>query len=117
MIKKEEIIRFFQRVMRWLRYWLWKNPISKPEPLKATEVVENWTVIMYNGQKINLHLHEVPLFHGLSRSDKRAMALRFEVMEKKGQIKFMEINGQMTCVRNLNYTRRAEKKKAEQNGN
>jgi len=110
---KERIIKIFRRIGRWLRFWFWKRPISKPEPLTAKEVINHWTVIDYNGQKINIHKHEVPMFNALSRKDKRAMAMRFEVMERKGQIKFMEIDGKMTCVKNLDYERRAQKKKAE----
>jgi len=116
MIKKEEIIRFFERVMRWLRYWLWKKPISKPEPLKATEVVENWTIVMCRGQRIGLHQHEIPIYNAMSRKDKRQMALRVKAQEERGEIKFMEIDGKMTCIRNLDYDRRAQKKKAEQHG-
>ena len=44
------------------------------------------------------------------------MALRVKAQEERGEIKFMEIDGKMTCIRNLDYDRRAQKKKAEQNG-
>lgn len=113
---KEKIIAFFKRIGRIIRYWIWKRPISKPEPLKATEVIEHWTVIDYHGQRINLHKHEVPMFNALPRNDKRAMAKRFEIMEKKGQIKFTEIDGKMTCIYVRDYERRAEKQKAEESG-
>lgn len=113
---KERIIEIFRRIGRWLRYWFWKRPVDKPEPLTAKEVIDNWTVIDFHGQYINLHKNEVPMFNALSRKDKRAMARRFYLLEKKGEIKFIEIDGKMTCVRNLNYNRRAEKKKAEEHG-
>ena len=116
MIKKEEIIRFFERVMRWLRYWMWKRPISKPEPLTAKEVVKNWTIVVVKGQRIALHSHEVPMFNAMSRKDKRQMALRVKAQEERGEIKFMEIDGKMTCIRNLDYDRRAEKKKQAEHG-
>lgn len=116
MIKKEQIIRFFERAMRWLRYWFWKRPVSKPEPLKATEVVQHWTIVECKGQRIALHQHEIPIWNAMSRKDKRQMALRVKAQEERGEIKFVEIDGKTTCVRNLDYQRRAEKKKAEENG-
>lgn len=44
----------------------------------------------------------------MARSDKRAMAQRFAVMVKKRQVKFMEINGVMTCVKNKDYGSKAD---------
>jgi len=99
----KQIVSALKKLWQWLRYWLWKHPISKPEPLKVTEVIKHWTIIYYHGQKINLHKNELAYWYGLSRKDKRAMALRFEVMEKKGLVKFIEINGKLTCVRNKDY--------------
>jgi hypothetical protein len=113
---RERIIEALKRIGRWFRYWFYRRPVSKPEPLTAKEVVDHWTILDYHGQKINLHKHEVPMFNALSRKDKRAMALRFQVMEKKGEIKFMEIEGKMTCVYNRDYDKRAEKKKALEHG-
>jgi hypothetical protein len=72
----------------------------------ATEVIDEWTVIDYHHQKINLRKSEVLAWNGLSRFDKRAMADRFKNLEKKKLIKFIEINGRMTCVKNLNYEAR-----------
>jgi hypothetical protein len=85
--------------------------VSKPEPLKATEVVNNWIIIMYHGQKISLHKNEKAYWDNLSRHDKRAMAKRFGAMERKGHIRFETINGVETCVNNLDYQARANKKK------
>lgn len=96
---------------------MWKRPISKPEPLTAKEVINHYVVVDYRGQKINLHRNEVPMFNALSRKDKRAMAKKFAIMEMKKRIKFIEIDGKWTCVRNLDFQRRAEKKKAEEHGN
>lgn len=107
------MIKIIRKIIKFLKYWFWKKPVSKPEPLKATEVIKSWTVINYHGQNINLHNTEIPMFNALSRKDKRAMALRFQVMERKGEIKFIEIDGRMTCVKNLDYKRRAEKKKED----
>ena len=113
---KDKIIEFFRRLWRVIKYWFWKKPVDKPEPLTAKEVVEHWTIITYKGQRIALHKHEVPMFNALSRREKRAMAMRVKAQEEKGEIKFMEIDGKMTCVRNLDYQRRADKKKAEEHG-
>jgi len=116
MLNKEKLITLLQRIKKWLRYWLWRRPVSKPEPLKATEVIDNWVIIDFHGQKINLHKNELKIWFASKRKDKRAMALRFKIMEKKGQIKFVEINGKLTCVYNRDYDKRAEKKKAEEHG-
>ena len=101
------IVSALKRLWEWLRYWLWRHPVSKPEPLKATEVIEHWTIIDYHGQKINLHNSEIAYWNNMSRKDKRAMAKRFEILEKKGYIKFVEINGKMTCVKNKDYEAKA----------
>lgn len=95
-----------KKIINWIVKWFWKVPVSKPEPLKATEVINYWTIINYHGQKINLHNSEIGMWSRMSRKDKRAMALRFEVMERKGLIKFMEINGHLTCVKNKDYGRK-----------
>lgn len=88
---------------KWIKKWFWTRPTSKPEPLKATEVIDHWTIIVYKGQKINLHKNELGFWHGLSRKDKRAMAQRFKIQEKKGLIRFEVINGKETCIRNKDY--------------
>ena len=100
-----------KKIINWIIKWLWTKPTSKPEPLKATEVINYWTIVNYHGQKINLHNSELGMWDSMGRKDKRAMALRFKTMEKKGLIKFIEINGKMTCVKNFAYDKRAENKK------
>ena len=97
------IRRIVSAIIKWIKFYFWTKPVSKPEPLKATEVIEHWTIIDYHGQKINLHKHEVPMWNALSRKDKRAMAQRFEVMEKKGLIRFETINGKTICIKNKQY--------------
>ena len=113
---KEQIIKILKQIARWFRYWFWKRPVSKPEPLTAKEVVKNWTIVVVKGQRIALHEHEVPMFNAMSRKDKRQMALRVKAQEERGEIKFVEIDGKVMCVRNLDYQRRVEKKKAEESG-
>ncbi len=113
---KEKIIEFFKRIWRIIWYWAWKRPVSKPEPLKAVEVIEHWTIVERKGQKIALHKHEIPMWNALPRKEKRQMALRVKAQEERGEIKFVEIDGKWTCIRNLDYNRRAEKQKAEEHG-
>lgn len=113
---KEQIIKILKQIARWLRYWFWKRPVSKPDPLTAKEVVKNWTIVTCKGQRIALHQHELPMWNAMSRKDKRQMALRVKAQEERGEIKFVEIDGKVTCVRNLDYQRRVEKKKAEESG-
>ena len=57
------------------------------------------------------------MWYAMSRKDKRQMALRVKAQEERGEIKFMEIDGKMPCIRNLDYDRRAEKKKQAEHGN
>ena len=113
---KEQIIKILKQILRWLKYWFWKRPVSKPEPLTAKEVIQNWTIVECHGQRIALHQHELPMWNAMSRKDKRKMALRVKAQEERGEIKFVEIDGKVTCVRNLNYDRRAEKKKQAEHG-
>lgn len=96
----KQIIR---QLLDFLKNLFWTRPTDKPEPFKATEVIHIYTCIKYKGQWINLRKTEVQAFEAMARSDKRAMAQRFAVMVKKRQVKFVEINGQMTCVKNKNY--------------
>lgn len=92
------IRQFFQ----WVKKWFWTRPVSEPRP-KATEVLHNYLCIKYHDQWINLRKNEIPAWNNMGRKDKRAMALRFRQMEKKGKIKFTEINGKMTCIKNKDY--------------
>lgn len=103
---------FLKKILKWIKHWLWVKPTSKPEPLKAVDVVNHYTVITYKGQRINLRKSEVAAFNALSRKDKRAMAKRFEVMQKKGQIKFQEINGTIVAIRNKDYESRTSSNKS-----
>jgi hypothetical protein len=112
----EKIIEAIKRFGRLIRLWLWEKPIDKPIPekkyvLKLTDVAREYVVVMYHGQKVNLHQTEVPIWNMSSRKDKRAMADRFKTLEKKGYIKFVEIDGKWICVKNKNYQALAEQKK------
>jgi hypothetical protein len=91
------------RIGRWIRYWLWERPVSKPEPPKLTDVQKNYVVIKYHNQMINLHVNEIPLWNKMNRHDRRGMARRFEEMEKDGRIRFEKINGRMICIKNRDY--------------
>jgi len=102
---------FFTKLWKRIRYWFWTKPVSKPDPLKATDVVDQYVVIDYKGQKINLHKNHLLMFENLSRQQKRAMARKFEIMEKKGQIRFEEINGKLTAIRNKDYEAKAHVRK------
>ena len=87
----------------WLKKWFWDKPTSKPEPLKATDVLNNYICIKYHDQWINLRKSELVAWNKMSRKDRRAMAQRFRIMEKKGKIMFVEIKGKMTCIKNKDY--------------
>lgn len=102
-------MKIVRQILQWLYKWFWLEPTAKDKPLKATEVLKShWICVKYHDQWINLRKSEVPLWNKLSRKDRRAMAQRFKIMEKKGQIKFVEINGQMTCIKNKDYDSKAD---------
>lgn len=103
-------MKWIIKFLKWVKYLFWTKPTAKPEPPKATEVIQNWTILDYHGQKICLHKNEIAYWNGLSRVDKRAMALRFKVMEKKGEIRFEVINGKEICIRNKDYGQKADTK-------
>jgi hypothetical protein len=106
-----KIVELIKKFLKRLRYPFWIKPAV--EPLKATDDVQNWIVLTYHGQKVNMRITELPLWDAMNRKDKRAMASRFEIMEKKGMVKFQKINGKMVCIRNKDYEARVEKLKRE----
>ena len=98
--------QIFRQFLAFLKHLFWTKPTDKPEPFKATEVIHIYTCIKYQDQWIHLKKTEVEAFHAMARSDKRAMAIRFKQQVKKGHIKFVEINGQMCCIKNKDYESR-----------
>lgn len=103
------IRRIIKKLWAWIRHWLWKVPTSKPAPLKAAEVIDQWTVIKYRDQNICLHKNEIPLWNKLDRKDRRAMANKFKRMEEKGKIRFESINGKLVAIKNKDYNAMVEK--------
>jgi lipase chaperone LimK len=102
------ILSYLKKTIRAIWYWLLRRPISKPEPVKATAVVDQYVVVDYKSQLINLRKSELAMFNALSRKDKRAMAARFKIMQKKGQIIFQQINGKTVAIRNKDYENRGK---------
>jgi len=96
----KQIIR---QIIQWLTKWFWNKPTARPDPFTAKEVLHLYTCVQYKGQWINLRKTELKAFDAMARSDKRAMALRFKQQVKKGHLKFVEIDGQMTCIKNKDY--------------
>ncbi len=100
-------MRIIRQIFQWFIKWFWLKPTDpKDPPIKATQVLHNYICIKYHGQWINLLKSEMIMWNGLSRKDKRAMGKRFHYQEKKGHIRFVEINGKMTCIKNKNYEAR-----------
>jgi hypothetical protein len=97
------MMKIIRQLLSFLFKWFWTKPTSKPPPLKATDVINQYICIDYKGQWVNLRKVELPLWNRLSRFDKRAMALRFKVMERKKILKFVEIKGKMTAIFEKNY--------------
>ena len=94
--------KIIRLIFSFLVKWFWDKPTQIEKP-KAVDVEKNYKCIKYKGIWINLRLNEIAQFNALSRKDKRAMAKRFEILEKKGKIKFVEINGKAICVKNKDY--------------
>ena len=106
----------------WIRRW-WYNyslsnpvsettPLPKPEVPMITDVEDKYEVIEYQGQRINLHrITEKPRFEKMNRDQKRKVKENWKRMEKKGEIKFIEVNNKLICVMNRDYEQRAERKK------
>jgi hypothetical protein len=111
---KKQIIQAIVNFWEWIKYWMWQKPISKPEPdkpfiLKASEVSKEYMIVTYHGQRINMLKIAYPAWKLSSRKDKRITRDKFEKQEKQGLIKFVEVEGNTICVRNLDYQRRADK--------
>lgn len=96
-------MKYIRQLINWLRKWFWTEPTAKDKPIKATQVLHNYVCVKYHDQWINLRKSEVPAWNRMGRKDRRAMANRFAVLERKGKIKFVEVNGQMTCIKNRDY--------------
>ena len=90
------------------KYLLYDLPVGDPKTIHATDVVDEWVIVIYHHQKINLRKSELPKFAAMSRADKRAMAEKFKSMAKKKQIMFVEINGKTVCVKNKPYGDKAD---------
>ena len=101
-------MKAIRQFLAWVKKWLWTKPTSKPAPLKATEVLSHYVCVKYVDQWINLRKSEVPLWNKMSRKDRRGMAMRFRALERKGYIRFEEINGKMTCIKNKDYESKAD---------
>jgi hypothetical protein len=102
-------MNLIRHIAEWLKKWFWTKPTSKPEPPKATDVVKKYLCFKYRDQWINLRIpDEVILWNQMSRHDRRGMAQKFATMERKGLIKFVEINGRMTCIKAKDYESKAD---------
>lgn len=101
------ILSYLKKAIRAIWYWLLRRePV--PEPVKATAVIDEYITIDYRGQLISLRKSELAAFNALSRKDKRAMAKRFEVMQKKKQIIFQQIGDKIVAIRNRDYENRGK---------
>ena len=97
-------MKSIRQFFSFLKKWFWIKQVSKSPPPKATEYVHNYICIKYHDQFINLRKGpETEAWNRMSRKDRRGMAQKFRMMEKKGKIKFVEINKVMTCVKNKSY--------------
>ena len=106
-------VNIVRQIRLFLAKWLWNKPTEviseKKDQRKATEVQHAYVCIDYKGQLINWKKDKVQEFHSMSRSQKRETANNYAMAEKKGRIKFIEMDGKMICVQNRNYEDRARK--------
>ena len=104
-----KILSAVKKFFLWFYYLLWEKPVTPvPEEkfrLKAQELnLENaYTVIEYKGQRINLNKYQLTSFHNMNRQAKRKVLDYWKNLERKGHIKFVEINGQTVAVKNKDY--------------
>ncbi len=77
---------------------------GKPK-FKAQELdLKNfYTVLEYKGQRINLNKNELTAFNNMNRAAKRQVLEHWRKLEKKGHIRFQEIDGQVVAIKNKDY--------------
>ena len=97
-----------KKIIQWFKSLFTRYRKAQKTPLKATQTVDQWIVIKYHDQNICLRKREIDWWNRLGRKDRRAMAQRFHVMEKKGLIRFQEINGQTVAIKNKDYGAKAD---------
>jgi hypothetical protein len=103
-------MKALEKFLRYLQNLFWIRPTTQPLEPKATDMVDYYTCVNYKGQWVNLRTgDEVDAFDNLSRKEKRAMAQRTAVLVKKGKLRFVEIDGKMTCVKNKDYGQSRDK--------
>ena len=108
------VISAIKSLIAFIRKWLWKEPTTPiPEErfrLKAREInLKNvYTVIEYKGQKINLNKQQLAAFHKMNRGAKRKVLEHWKNLEKKGHIRFQEIDGQLVAIKNKDYESKAD---------
>jgi hypothetical protein len=111
-----KILSAIKSFLKWVKHLFWDVPTAKPLktlPVRtmAVDVAKDYMVITYRGQRINMLKIQYPVWKTSSRKDKRITMLKVKAMEEKGEIKFQEVNGNLICIRNLNYQARVEKAK------
>jgi len=95
-------MKLIRQLISFLRKLLWHK-------LKAVDVLDRWYCIQYKRQWVSLRKSELVAWSRMSRKDKRAMAKRFEILQKKGHIKFVEIKGKMICIKSKDYESKSDK--------
>ncbi len=117
----QQVLTALKRFWEWLRRWFWDKPTSKPIPekpirVKAEEIIDEFVVIKYHDQRINLRRMDIPRWNRMNRNQRRAMSNYFKKLEKRGLVRFEVINGRLTCVKNKDYQALADMAKEQKNG-
>ncbi len=108
-------VHIVRQIRLFLKKWFWNKPTEEtPQKktdteIKAKEVMHAWTCVKYNDQDIALRKSEIPSWNNASRKRKRQIAHDTAMAVKKGRLKFIEIDGKMTCVKNRDYATRVKR--------
>ena len=89
-----------------------EKPLTPPPQPKAVDVVDQYIVTKYHNQNICLRKTEIQAWNRMDRKNRRAMARKFEMMEKRGEIRFEKINGRMVAIKNKDYEAMANTRKS-----
>jgi hypothetical protein len=109
---KGKLLSAVSRFFSWIKNWLWNKPTEpiKEEPLripaKELNLKDTFKIIIYQGQRINMNNSQLLAFNRMSRNEKRKVKSHWARMERKKEIIFQEVNGQIIAIRNLDYEKR-----------
>lgn len=103
------MFRLLTQLRRWIVDRLWNRPVGPPPPYKASEVVDQFTIIEYHDQEICMTHGEAKLFNNLPRKEKRLQARKFKERLDRGEIVWKTAGGKRIAVKNKDYGNHEER--------